>query len=62
MKEFIRRIRVIFLHLLFRKSISLDIGDKVLIVAPHPDDEVLGCSGLIQRLLSEGKRVDIVIL
>lgn len=62
MKDFIRRIRVIFLHLLFHKSISLEIKDKVLIVAPHPDDEVLGCSGLIQRLLSEGKRVDVAIL
>lgn len=62
MKDFIRRIRVIFLHLFFHKSISLEIKDKVLIVAPHPDDEVLGCSGLIQRLLSEGKRVDVVIL
>ena len=62
MKDFIRRIRVIFLHLLSHRSTSLDIKDKVLVVAPHPDDEVLGCSGLIQRLLSEGKRVDVVIL
>lgn len=62
MKDFIRQIRVIFLHLLSHKSTSLDIKDKVLVVAPHPDDEVLGCSGLIQRLLSKGKRVDVVIL
>lgn len=36
--------------------------NSVLIVAPHPDDEVLGCSGLIQRLLNEGKQVDVAIL
>ena len=62
MKDFIRRIRIFFIRLLFRNSVELATFDKVLIVAPHPDDEVLGCSGLIQRLLKEGKRVDIVIL
>ena len=50
------------IRLLFRNLVELATFDKVLIVAPHPDDEVLGCSGLIQRLLSEGKQVDVVIL
>ena len=61
-KTFIRQIGVLFIRVLFQNSAELTICDKVLIVAPHPDDEVLGCSGLIQRLLSEGKRVDVVIL
>lgn len=61
-KDFIRRIRVLLLRVLFRNFTELNISDKILIVAPHPDDEVLGCSGLIQRLLSEGKQVDVVIL
>lgn len=30
------------------------IGDRVAIVSPHPDDETLGCAGLIQRLLQRG--------
>ena len=24
-------------------------GERLVIVAPHPDDEVLGCAGLIQH-------------
>ena len=35
---------------------------EIMIVAPHPDDEVFGCSGLIQRLIENGKKVHIVIL
>lgn len=35
---------------------------NVLVIAAHPDDEVLGCGGTIARLASEGKNVHIVIL
>ncbi len=34
----------------------------VLVIAAHPDDEVLGCGGTIARLTSNGKRVHIAIL
>lgn len=34
----------------------------VLIIAPHPDDEVIGCAGVIQRTLAAKKRVTVVIL
>lgn len=35
---------------------------KVLIISPHPDDEVFGCGGLMQSLVQAGKQVDIIIM
>ena len=35
---------------------------KALVVAAHPDDEILGCGGTIHRLSSSGAEVDILIL
>lgn len=35
---------------------------NVLVIAAHPDDEVLGCGGTIARLASEGAHVSILIL
>jgi hypothetical protein len=37
-------------------------GDKVLVVAPHADDEVLGCGGIIQRHVSIDDQVDVLIV
>jgi LmbE family N-acetylglucosaminyl deacetylase len=34
----------------------------ILVVAAHPDDEVLGCGGTIRRLVNEGKEVCVLIL
>ena len=35
---------------------------RILVIAAHPDDEVLGCGGAIARLTSEGGTVSILIL
>lgn len=35
---------------------------NVLILAAHPDDEVLGCGGTMARLAGEGHRVSVAIL
>lgn len=34
----------------------------LLIVAPHPDDEVIGCTGVIMQALEAGKKVAVVVM
>ncbi|MBQ0036868.1 MAG: PIG-L family deacetylase [Firmicutes bacterium] len=34
---------------------------KILVIAPHPDDEVLGCGGIISRFAKEGHQVFVCI-
>lgn len=36
--------------------------NKILIVAPHPDDEVLGCGGIINKYAKKGKEVYVVVI
>lgn len=35
---------------------------KILVIAPHPDDEILGVGGTIARLIDEGKEVSVCIV
>lgn len=44
------------------KSLDSSKYDKVLIISPHPDDEVFGCGGLMQSLVQSGKQVDVIIM
>lgn len=37
-------------------------GERLLVLAPHPDDEVIGCGGLVAQHLAEGREVRIVIV
>ena len=37
-------------------------GERLLVVAPHPDDETLGAGGLIQRVRAQGGQVRIVLM
>lgn len=41
---------------------ELKTKGTVLILAPHPDDEALGCGGLIARLCAEGNPPHVVIM
>jgi LmbE family N-acetylglucosaminyl deacetylase/glycosyltransferase involved in cell wall biosynthesis len=36
-------------------------GERLLVFAPHPDDEVIGCGGLVAQHLREGRAVRIVV-
>lgn len=41
----------------------LDFGkQKLLVISPHPDDEVLGCGGLIKKIKDAGGKVYILFL
>jgi hypothetical protein len=40
----------------------IEKGTKVLIFAPHEDDETLGCAGLIQQALDAGADVKLVLM
>lgn len=51
-----------FFSNLFSKRLDADEMDNVLIVSPHPDDEVFGCANLINILAEQGKKVNIVYL
>jgi LmbE family N-acetylglucosaminyl deacetylase len=50
---------------LFRRGAGPDAGGcaaDVLIVAPHPDDETIGCAGITLQAVARGERVGIVVL
>lgn len=43
-------------------DVPLSASTRLLVIAPHPDDEALGAAGLIQRVRSVGGRVHVVLL
>jgi LmbE family N-acetylglucosaminyl deacetylase len=40
--------------------LRLNPNERAIVIAPHPDDEVLACGGLIQRALVVGASVWVV--
>ncbi|MCH2105723.1 MAG: PIG-L family deacetylase, partial [Planctomycetes bacterium] len=35
---------------------------RVLVIAPHADDEVLGCGGTLTRHIERGDEVEVLVL
>jgi LmbE family N-acetylglucosaminyl deacetylase len=44
------------------RAIEFRANDRILVLAPHPDDEALTCAGAIQRGLASGLPVHVVFL
>jgi LmbE family N-acetylglucosaminyl deacetylase/glycosyltransferase involved in cell wall biosynthesis len=36
-------------------------GERLLVLAPHPDDEVIGCGGLVALHVRDGRKVHVVV-
>ena len=45
-----------------KENIKYHKKSKILIIAPHPDDEVLGCAGIMRKYSSEGHEVFVLIV
>ena len=42
------------------KLLSSPKDSRVLVIAPHPDDEIFGCGGVLLKMLDRGCSVSIV--
>ena len=62
MKDLIRTLRVVLLHLIYNICPSMPLPKRAVIIAPHPDDEAIGCGGLIQTLVERGTPPHVIIL
>ncbi len=48
--------------LLSRATVPVDLQGSAVVVAPHPDDETLGCGGTIAKKIAAGAAVRVVVL
>lgn len=44
------------------RSVERPPGERVLLLAPHPDDETIGCGGTLRKYVEAGARVRVVVL
>src|SRR5262249_47242684 len=44
------------------EPLALPAGTRAVVIAPHPDDEVLAAAGLIARLAADGDAVSVVFV
>src|ERR1051325_3837894 len=43
-------------------ALTIENIQRVLVIAPHPDDETIGAGGLIQQALAQGSLVKVVVV
>lgn len=61
-KDFFRYLHIFYLNWKADRCKELHLNEKTVIIAPHPDDEVIGCGGLIMRMVSNNNPPKIIIL
>ena len=44
------------------ETVALPPGGRVLVLAPHPDDECVGCGGTVRKYVESGSRVRVAVL
>lgn len=44
------------------EAVNMLASGTALVLAPHPDDEVLGCGGAIMKHVAAGERVNVIII
>ena len=49
-------------RLLSANAVGVFAGKRIMVVSPHPDDEVFGCGGLVLRCVAAGNCPQVVIL
>lgn len=62
LKNLLRLSHMVFMRAMCFGKRTIPITSQTIIVAPHPDDEVIGCGGLISRLISNGITPHIIIM
>ena len=62
MKQFIKTVLWLLRYARAQTAPKLRLSGTICILAPHPDDEALGCGGLISHLCATGNYPHVVIM